>query len=823
MNHKSNFIVIDTEGRNELNEIAIIDSRGKLIYEAFAEEYDGHYEIKLNRKPLQQIINDFISIAQNKIIICHFAEHDLRVLKNSFTKVGINWHHFKFDCTYKLARKYFNNLSSYSLEYLSKKLNLKVDCKYFNSQQAHTARYDTQFTYQLYRKIMQQQELKTAKKTNPFGSSRVDTPFQNHPDLTSIFQNQFTTLKAILDEIKSDFNHQTKGAVVIGEPGTGKTHLMMRLANELLEDNRLLFIRQPNNPDTVIYHTYSRILESLVEQVGQSGYTQLEYLLANSFVKLIESYFIVSPNQKDKYILEATRDNALKLYDILGSEGTQSKRKSWEYIERITTEWWHKRYGAAGYSLEIIKGIIKFCSYSDAGYKRLVTRWLAADNLEEAELNKIGLSNWNESMSKEAFSLEAISVLSKFSLLDEPFIIVFDQLEGLGLKHNERLLFSFGEAIKEVFTHVPNSLIILNLFPDRWQQFQAVFDDSIIDRISQNKIVLEKPSQTELKQILVKKAEAVGIEIETLFTSEELNDILSKSSIRGVLNRAYDYYRIRVYGIPLPDEETTTNTSLKLERSVTDVLQSLENRVLQLQQGLQNITQEISILKGFEFKVKSVESKPTNIISDNHQETSKAQSQPNNPETLNTLKNRKVIDYLEKEKKQLEDKYQKPQIIEDSDDIGKLRTIVEAFKSINNLEIDHLRLGKKKLPEHLLIKNKSTTICIGFLQVSSTSFTARLKNYSSLVVEHKNTNFILLRDIRQSAITGKTGKEEIAKLNHADNGEFIIMGRENRINFELIYKAIVDLQNKDLELPLETALPMLSSYFKSYWLTKILL
>ena len=296
---------------------------------------------------------------------------------------------------------------------------------------------------------------------------------------------------------------------------------MMRLANELLEDNRLLFIRQPNNPDTVIYHTYSRILESLVEQVGQSGYTQLEYLLANSFVKLIGSYYIVSPNQKDKYILEATRDNALKLYDILGSEGTQSKRKSWEYIERITTEWWHKRYGAAGYSLEIIKGIIKFCSYSDAGYKRLVTRWLAADNLEEAELNKIGLSNWNEEMSKEAFSLEAISVLSKFSLLDEPFIIVFDQLEGLGLKHNERLLLSFGEAIKEVFTHVPNSLIILNLFPDRWQQFQAVFDDSIIDRISQNKIVLEKPSQTELKQILVKKAEAVGIEIETLFTSEE--------------------------------------------------------------------------------------------------------------------------------------------------------------------------------------------------------------------------------------------------------------------------------------------------------------
>ena len=827
MSQKNNFIVIDTEGKNELNEIAIVNSQGQLIYEAFAREYDAHYEIQLNRKPLQQIVNDFIQIAQNKLVICHSAEHDLRVLKNSFFRVKIDWQNFEFTCTYKLARKYFHNLSSYSLEYLSKKLNLKVNNKYFNSEQAHTARYDTEFTYQLYQKIMQQQTLQVAKnKTNPFSSSRVDTPFQNHPDLTSIYQNQFTTLKTIIDEIKNDFNHQTKGAVVIGEPGTGKTHLMMRLANELLEQNRLLFIRQPNNSNTVIYHTYSRILESLVEEVGQSGYTQLEYLLSNSFVKLIKSYFIVSPNKKDRDILEATTDKALKLYDILGKEGTQNKRKSWEYIERITTEWWLKRYGAAGYSLEIIKGIIKFCAYSDANYKRLVTRWLAADNLEEDELNKIGLSNWNEEMSKEAFSLEAIAVLSKFSLLDEPLIIVFDQLEGLGLAHNKTLLQKFGEAIKEIFTHVPNSLIILNLFPDRWQQFQQVFDNSIVDRISQNKVILENPSQSELKQILQIKAQSVGIDLETLFTSEELKDIINQNSIRGVLNRAYDYYRFRVYGVALA-KKTSTETSQQTERSSAQVLQSLENQILQLQQGLQNIAQEFNILKRLEFKVKSIENKQTDssshhIALENTKKRAKSDlHQPSN--TIDLRKKQKIIKYLEREKKQLEDKYQRPQIVEDSDDIGKLRTITEAFKSINNLEIDHLRLGKKKLPEHLAIENKSNKTCIGFLQVSNTSFTARIKNWNSLVIEHKDTNFLLLRDIRQSAITGKTGKEEIAKLNHADNGEFIIIGRENRISFELIYKAIVDLQNKDLDLTLETALPILISYFQNYWLTKILL
>jgi hypothetical protein len=75
--------------------------------------------------------------------------------------------------------------------------------------------------------------------------------------------------------------------------------------------------------------------------------------------------------------------------------------------------------------------------------------------------------------------------------LDEPLIIIFDQLEALGLKHHEQLLFAFGEAIKEIFTHVPNSLVILNLFPDRWEQFKSMFDGAIIDRVSQNQLYLQ--------------------------------------------------------------------------------------------------------------------------------------------------------------------------------------------------------------------------------------------------------------------------------------------------------------------------------------------
>ncbi len=88
----------------------------------------------------------------------------------------------------------------------------------------------------------------------------------------------------------------------------GKTHLMMRLAKEKLKVNRLLFIRQPNNPDAVIYHIYNRILESLAERV-EGEYTQLQHLLAHSFIKLIDNLDSSELTKKDEDIIAFTIDN----------------------------------------------------------------------------------------------------------------------------------------------------------------------------------------------------------------------------------------------------------------------------------------------------------------------------------------------------------------------------------------------------------------------------------------------------------------------------------------------------------------------------------
>jgi DNA polymerase III epsilon subunit-like protein len=804
-------IIVDTEGKpEELSEIAIVDGQGQLIYEGFVQGHLSNDDKRFQSKPLTEILDNFLTIAHNKLIVCHFAKHDIAVLKTSCQKAGIPWPSLNFVCSYELAKNYCQGLPSHSLEYLSRHFNFKIDHNYFNPNFAHAARYDAAFTYQLYLKLrphIMRTELKDTlqHRPNPFATNRVDTPFQNHIDLPQLYQAEADLLKSILTEIKQDHNQQSKGVVVIGEAGSGKTHLMMRLAKGLLDRHRLLFIRQPNHPDAVLYHTYSRMLESLVETIPHTDYSQIEYLLAKSFSHiLIETLSKKTPlTQRTETILTTLTQDSLNIYKVFGKENTEKKRENWQFIEKHTLEWWGKTYGGGGYAASIIKGLIKFCRYSDVNRRDLVRRWLAGQELDSSELEHIDLANWSEDLSREEFALEAMAVLGKLSIKDEPLIIIFDQLEGL--IYQDTLLLRFGEALKELFTHVPNSLIILNLFPQRWDSFQQRFDAAMIDRISQNQVILPKPSEEKLKHILQLRLNSHQVALADLFTDTELQTILSQPAIRSVLNTASSYYRHHVFEAPLP-------TPASHSKEVSNLFTSTSSFEVEIREEIRRLKEEVALLKNTLPLGEATLPQADTITSDMSIIT---------PAAL-VDENTFIVEYLQQQRVLLEQDYDKPVIITDSDDLGKLITITQSFQTIRPLQTDYLRLGKKKLPEHLLVKTPSQGFVIGFLQNNGLSFTTRLKNFNELVVSRKDLRFGLFRDQRLSPITGKVGKEEIDKLTNASNGKFLVLEKAERLDLEVMYKLIVAIQNQDVEVPLETALHTLEAYFSHHWLLKIL-
>lgn len=824
MDRPSSFFVVDSEGSQILREICIINHCGEVVYEALVDEVLADRAQGLKVFPLKQVLENFWRITHGHLVIFHYADHDCRVLRNSCLQVGIPWRPISTQCTIELAKEKYPGLSSYSLEFLSKKFFLKVEGKYFNQESAHRARYDALFTHQLYNFLQDCNGFSKSMNIgiNPFSSSRVDTPFQEHVDAKAIYQQQFEQLKAIIKEVRQDKNRQSKGVVVTGIPGSGKTHLMMRLTKEILQINRVLFIRHPNNQESIIYHIYSRILESFIYQIPGTSYSQLEFLLAHSFTKLISQMKNIRLTQKDQHIVDIVQQNPLNIYQLLGTEGTDKKRDYWDHIEKRASEWWTEHYGIGGNSPEIIKGIIKFCRYTERYRQQTTARWLAGQELSEEDLMLLGLSNWHENLGKEGFSLEAISVFSKLSLLDEPLVMVFDQLEVLGLPKNQSLLIGFGEALKEIFTHVPNCLVILNLFPDRWQYFQSHWDSSVVERVGQYHINLDRPDDQLMGQVLMTKADAVGVKLTDIFSEQEITSLLRSPSIRHLINNASKLYSAKANGSGIiPQNFDLGNKNLDFEQR----LNLLENGLSDLQAKIYDIGLTL-----------------TNFFAPTSQNVSKAlignpvgETNQNNEidadlnfnffitenQSQQSLKIQ-VKDFFCQNREILKDDYQKLQIITESDDIGKLKIILEALNSIHSFKTDFLSLGRKRLPEHILIRTAKASTVIAFLHRDGSQFTNYIKNFNQLVSLEKRRQFHLWRDRRQKAITGKVGREEIEKLNNSANGQFQFMEERERVDFELLYLLITAIYNQDIELEIGQAWSIACGELRHNWLVQLL-
>ncbi|NES17579.1 MAG: exonuclease [Symploca sp. SIO3E6] len=811
------FIVIDTEGQELLREIAVVDYTGKQIYEAFVEGAVGNEEQYYNLKSLEQILQKFKAIAEGKKIVCHCAQHDKKVLQRSYDLFQEVLPRCDWVCTYKLARMTWPHLESYSLGNLCTYLNLRVNQQYFSEEQAHLARYDALFTYQLYLQ-MTQQDIKQLLQEypNPFASSRVDNPFQLHPDLKTISQQPYQALKSILQEIKDDGNHQSKGLVITGEAGTGKSHLMMRLAQERLARNRLFFINHPNDPDGILFHIYSRVLESLIQRVGSTNYTQLDHLLAYFLSKIINRQHIPLPTQKEEKILKVLEANPLDIYEALGSAGTERKREFWKLIETKVEQWWQFTYDCSGFSWQILKGIIRYCYYTDPKRKLLIKRWLAGFELETVELEKLGLIEvrWDTQTNRETLGLEAISVISKLSLVDEPLIMVFDQLESLALEQNRNLLLAFGSSIKELFTHIKHSLIISIMFPDSWEVFQTKLNPSITDRQGQFQLTIQSPNKQSLEDLLNLHLQDLPASLNEIFTPEEQEDILHQGVIRKVINRATDYYRFKRDGIPVPQLQPTAQhpTSRQTILEISSALLKISQSVEELSKKLNSLlVQEPTLVPNSVpgLRVGTAKGAPHFVV------------QP----TLVNWESQTLLDYLKGQKNYLEQEYREShhlKIITPSQDRGKLQTVLSTCRQIYGFDIDHLKLGKKKVPENLVLIKDNQRCCITFIYEGSSTFTSRIKNLNLLVVGNLNTSFYLLRDLESPVISGKVGQIEIKKFEYCKSTTYVDFDLEHRVALELFEQMIIDIQNRDLEVDLNLALTEIANFMPNSWIIRLL-
>lgn len=803
------FRVIDTEGSPVLREVAVYDSRGELILEARVPDGEDSYFAADLSRPLPSLMRDLRQLLQGYRLVAHNASHDKGVLESSFQACGLNPPHLDWLCTVELAQELHPGLESYALAALCDELGIGEEP--FCRDQAHLAAYDARFTYLLYRHLQRDEHCRQlVQAVNPFNSSRVDTPFQTFADDRKVNQVAFQRLSAVLRSVAADPNRQSQGAVLIGEPGSGKTHLVMRLAREVLQNNRLLFVRQPTQADHVLFHIYSRTLESLVERVGEGDTTQLDLLLIRA-IRRIWADDDSSVNI-DREIRAAVGAEDLSR---LGTEGGDARRQRWERIEIRLLRWWGDQQGAAGYGRQILQGLLRFCRYSDPRRRESCRRWLATGEQEPIDKELDGLSAWNDAQLREEFSLQALRVIGLLCSLDQPLILVFDQLEGLWLEGNRSVLMRFGQVVKELFTHLPHTLILLTLFPDRWQAFQRAFDGSVTDRVGQHLIPLDQPCPDLIEEILDLRLQPFGASARSLFSHDDLNSILRQPSIRRCINRAGALYEHHVHGVPLPQESAVVPA---LPHPASDQ-SSLQSRLLQIEQQLEQVLTRLTKLEGPKREPKATSAPlPAQPVSPPPKPASVASSGVEAD----------FLRYRASSLAVLKERWEKPQIVDDSDDAGKLSQICLAHEQILPVKVDGLKLGNKRVPSNVLIRMKDRSWCVAFLHVNNAnSIAARLTNLNQLVTRHRHIHFILMRDQFSSTIRSPAGLKAMeAFRNGIGDGvkrtHWKPLDVERRVALEFSFQLVTDIINREVEIPLVEGLNLLARHEPDNWVVKLL-
>jgi hypothetical protein len=337
---------------------------------------------------------------------------------------------------------------------------------------------------------------------------KVNTPWDHVPDLEEYNQGAYRRIvRALknLERAKEGGNEPTsQGILVLGEAGTGKTHLLMRVARNLSDTNHVLFVRKPNNEDAVAQHIWANMVSSLARSLPTSGSkkSQLDDLLAHVFTAVLVPEFeqdieqSKDADQRRRWVKDLKAD-PYNLFLMLG-EG-ERRQTNMDLIRRPTLRYLQMHHPDVDQRIAHV--LITYCFVAREDRKRVLLTWLSGQDVDEAEAKALGLeSSWvridetsadvSTQQQREEQALRAIRTIGVLSTHYQPLILAFDQLEGL--RGQGTLSQRWGDTVREIFTMTPNLLVVTCIFPSLWESwFTPTLDPSVSQRIAQQVVTLE--------------------------------------------------------------------------------------------------------------------------------------------------------------------------------------------------------------------------------------------------------------------------------------------------------------------------------------------
>lgn len=587
---------------------------------------------------------------------------------------------------------------------------------------------------------------------------RVDTPWEQIPDLASYNGMAFKRISRDLNRLSTEQEAMrtsgaslpsSRGVLVLGEAGTGKTHLLMRLAQNLAKSNHILFVRRPNNEEAIAQHIWTNIVNSLTRTVGGGTRSQIDDLLGHVFSSVLIPEFEsdiqkgIDVEQRQRWV-NTLKQDPCNLFEMLG-EG-QKRSDNMRAIRRRTLRF--LQINQPDVDQSIAHALITYCFVAREERRRILLTWLSGQDIDPEDAKSMGLpESWvtfNESSTdlsiqqqREEQALRAIQSLGILSTYYQPLILAFDQLEGL--RDEERLTHRWGDIVKEIFTMAPNLLIVTCIFPSLWESwFGHVLDDAAKQRIAQRTLELEKFGQqhatalleTHLREHFTRYRLPTSI---FPFTEDDIGHLcFEATSPRVFLQKARTWFETWL------DEDDVSKNNFETTR-VTVTQDSIDTAI------------------------------------------------------------QSALNHFESEQR----KQYGSEIPNEQDFFGRIKNIFKDFlkESDTNVSYDKASCGKYVMPPNLIIKHQENkeSLCVAVINSVGNAFAARIRNLRKVAKNRDQFNHLIVIRDRRSKQIGAKSQEYLDDVQ--ENGGAYVQAEIDEITLlNAIYDTIVAIEEHDLSI-----------------------
>ncbi|MBI5724652.1 MAG: hypothetical protein HZA50_11885 [Planctomycetes bacterium] len=348
------------------------------------------------------------------------------------------------------------------------------------------------------------------KSNNPFYSNRVGNPWDDpYPDVESINHNAFDGILRLLG-YKTKNPKDACAGLVLGETGTGKTHLLKRIlhASRRTETPAVFTYVRPIL-DTTAPMRY--LLREIVINLGKENdeaqkRTQLDLFAARILIDFLRND--QDPNRNAK-LLKKLDEDPFYIYQakIDPKIMEEAEKRAIRYLRRISPD----------ISSDLLRVIVK---YRKKEMRDLVVCWMRGDVIDgEEEANHLGTTTRVDkdigTLEQEAKGL-ILSLGQLMARYGRPMLVCFDQLDNLYEPSAVRAL----EAMINILVREAQAMLPLAFVrADSWnERFKKTMDIAVVECLEANRFLLESCSMEQAEELVRRRVQAfLGSQTEMVF------------------------------------------------------------------------------------------------------------------------------------------------------------------------------------------------------------------------------------------------------------------------------------------------------------------